>query len=269
MPADVRGHHRVVVIGAGPGGICTAVQLQRAGIEDFVVLEAAEGVGGTWRRNRYPGLACDIPSHLYSFSFAPKADWSRPYARQPEILEYLEQVVSEHSLRPHFRFDTSVESASWDDEAHQWVLVTGGGTRLTAQFVVASPGMFGKLRYPDIEGRELFAGTSIHTGAWPPGCSTRGRAGGRHRQRRERRAARPRAGRGHDPAARLPAQRELGAPEGGRALHEGGARRLRAVPRVRRGLRAEHLERVGAEAPFSDPAQLAERERPRSTTSPS
>ena len=168
MPLDTSHTYRVAVIGAGPGGICMAVRLRQAGIEDFVVIEQADGIGGTWRRNRYPGLACDIASHFYSFTFAPKPDWSRPFAGQAEILSYLEEVVSAFDIRPHVHLGTGVDAAYWDHEAAVWRLITGDGATLTAETVVASPGMFGELRYPDIEGMDRFSGVSFHTGAWPP-----------------------------------------------------------------------------------------------------
>ena len=174
MPPDTAHTYRAAVIGAGPGGIITAVRLRQAGIEDFVVLERAGGVGGTWRRNRYLGLACDIASHFYSFSFAPKPDWSRPFAGQAEILAYLEDVVSTFDLRRHLCLDTSVEAARWDHGAALWHLTTDTGETVTAQAVVASPGMFGELRYPDIEGRDRFAGTSFHAGDWPADHSLAG-----------------------------------------------------------------------------------------------
>ena len=167
MPLDTARTYRVAVIGAGPGGLITAVQLRQAGIDDFVILERAEGVGGTWRRNRYFGLACDIASHFYSFSFAPKADWSRPFAGQAEILAYLEEVATAFDLRRHICLDTSVEAAQWDEDAALWRLTTGAGETVTAKAVVASPGMFGDLRLPDIDGMNRFKGASWHTGEWP------------------------------------------------------------------------------------------------------
>ncbi|TMK64725.1 MAG: NAD(P)/FAD-dependent oxidoreductase, partial [Actinobacteria bacterium] len=94
---------RIVVIGAGPGGLCMGAKLREAGFDDFVILEQADGVGGTWRHNSYPGAACDIPSHLYSFSFERKNDWSRAYATQPEILDYFEQFATKYGLEPHLR----------------------------------------------------------------------------------------------------------------------------------------------------------------------
>ncbi len=174
MPSENPHNYRVAIIGAGPGGITAAVQLRKAGIDDFVVLEKADGIGGTWRRNRYPGLACDIASHFYSFSFAPKANWSRPFAWQPEILAYLEEVVSDFDLRPHIRLNTGVEEAQWDPEAAVWRLTVGGEQTLVAASVIASPGMFGDLRYPDIEGIDRFRGRAFHTGAWPAGHTLAG-----------------------------------------------------------------------------------------------
>jgi len=167
VPLDSTRTYRVAIIGAGPGGICAAVRLRQAGIEDFVVLEQAEGIGGTWSRNRYPGLACDVASHFYSFSFAPKPDWSRPFAGQAEILAYLEEVVAAFGIRPHVHLGTSVEAAHWDSETAHWRLTTGHGSTVTAETVVAGPGMFGELRYPDIEGMDRFSGASFHTGSWP------------------------------------------------------------------------------------------------------
>jgi len=106
--ADIR---RIIIIGAGPGNLCMAIKLLEAGIRDFVILEEAPGLGATWYHNRYPGLCCDIPSYLYSFSFAPKRDWSRPYSSQPEILAYLEDVAIKHDIVPHIHFNTKVEAA--------------------------------------------------------------------------------------------------------------------------------------------------------------
>ncbi len=157
---------RVAIIGAGPGGLCMAIRLKQAGHRDFVLLEKAEGIGGTWFHNRYPGCACDVQSHLYSFSFAPKLDWSRPYARQPEILEYLQTCASNHGIESHCRFDCSVRSVAWDDEAAQWTLTVEGGETVEADVVVSAIGMFNELAYPSIDGIDAFTGTRIHTARW-------------------------------------------------------------------------------------------------------
>lgn len=167
-------HTRILVIGAGPGGIITGHRLRELGIDDFVILERSAGVGGTWWRNRYPGLECDVPSHLYSFSFALKSDWTKPYARQPEILEYMQQCVEDLGLWPHIRLDTSVEAARWDEEQSGWRVRTTGGREYLADALVSSVGMFGDARWPEIEGRESFAGTAFHTSAWPADHSLAG-----------------------------------------------------------------------------------------------
>ena len=107
---------KIAIMGAGPGGLCMGIKLREAGFENFVILERSGQVGGTWNQNRYPGCACDIPSHLYSFAFEVKKDWSRPYASQPEILEYMEGIAERYGMLPFCRFNNAVESARWDDE---------------------------------------------------------------------------------------------------------------------------------------------------------
>lgn len=171
MATETTRAFRVAIIGAGPGGIAMGVRLREAGIHEFVILERCDSIGGTWSRNRYPGLACDIASHFYSFSFAPKPDWSRPFAEQPEILAYLEEVVAQFGLTPHLRLGTQVDAAEWDETEARWRLTTGDGNTVVAQAVVASPGMFGELRYPNVAGMDTFAGRSFHTGDWPSGHS--------------------------------------------------------------------------------------------------
>ena len=156
---------RIVIVGAGPGGMCTAIKLREAGIEDFVILEQASGVGGTWHNNTYPGLECDVRSHLYSFSFAPKRDWTRPYPSQPEILEYLQGVAEKYAILPHIRLGTQVRSARWDEEACVWHVETDGGG-IDAQVVVSAMGMFNVIKWPDIQGLEDFRGTLFHSARW-------------------------------------------------------------------------------------------------------
>ena len=158
-----------MIIGAGVGAICAGVRLKQEGFADFVMLEQAGGVGGTWWRNRYPGLSCDIPSHLYSFSFHRKPDWTRPYAPQPEILEYMHGVVEHYGLMPHIRLNTTVTGATWDDQSAQWRIATasdGRNEEVVADVLISSMGMFGELNWPDIAGRDTFTGTAFHTGAW-------------------------------------------------------------------------------------------------------
>ena len=157
---------RIAIIGAGPGGLCMGIRLKQAGFENFVILDKADGLGGTWYHNRYPGCACDIPSHLYSFSFEIKPDWSRPYAPQPEILEYLEGCADKYGLRPHLEFGDGIERAEWDDGTATWRLTHHSGRTREARFVVSAIGMFNELVYPDIDGLDDFDGTKFHSARW-------------------------------------------------------------------------------------------------------
>lgn len=161
------GHVTVLIIGAGPGGLCAGIELRRAGIEDFLILEKAAGVGGTWWHNRYPGAECDVQSHLYSFSFEPKIDWSRPYAGQAEIREYVEHVAEKYGMLPYCRFGQEVRSLSWVETEAAWRVALANGRELSARFVISAIGMFNDIVIPDIPGLQAFAGTSFHTARWP------------------------------------------------------------------------------------------------------
>ena len=124
----------VGVIGAGPGGLALGIFLKKAGFRDFTIFDREDGVGGTWRTNTYPGLACDVKSHLYSFSFDLNANWSRLWSGQPEILEYFERCAQRYDLGPHLKLNTEMTSAAWDAESQTWQLTTaaGDGTRSTS-----------------------------------------------------------------------------------------------------------------------------------------
>jgi cation diffusion facilitator CzcD-associated flavoprotein CzcO len=159
-------HHRIVIIGAGSAGLCTGVHLNQAGFDDYVILEQGDGIGGTWFWNRYPGAECDVQSHLYSFSFEPKVDWSQPFAGQAEILEYLNMVADKYDVRRHIRFDTSVTALHWSDERGVWDITTRDGRTLSAQIVVSAIGMFNKLVWPDIPGIGDFKGKYWHSARW-------------------------------------------------------------------------------------------------------
>ena len=165
---------RIAIIGAGPGGLCAAIRLKQSGFEDFLILERAGGLGGTWHHNRYPGCACDIPSHLYSFSFEPKPDWSRPYGSQPEILAYLEHCAQKYGLLPHCRFGQGVRSARWDEARARWTLELDAGERVEADVVVSALGMFNDLAEPAIAGLDSFAGTVFHSARWKQDHELRG-----------------------------------------------------------------------------------------------
>ncbi|NLU75758.1 NAD(P)/FAD-dependent oxidoreductase [Streptomyces sp. HNM0575] len=168
-------HVRVAVIGSGFGGLGAAVRLRRAGVTDFVVLERREAVGGTWHDNTYPGCACDVPSHLYSFSFAPNPDWPRAFSGQKHIRAYLEDVADNFGLRQHIRFSSEVELMSWDPEELHWSITTARGDRLSADFVVNATGPLSDAKIPDIPGLEGFGGKVFHTARWDHDYDLRGK----------------------------------------------------------------------------------------------
>ncbi|MFN8603832.1 MAG: NAD(P)/FAD-dependent oxidoreductase [Candidatus Binatia bacterium] len=157
---------RIAIVGAGPGGLCMGIRLKAAGFERFEILDKAGGVGGTWYHNRYPGCACDVPSQLYSFSFEPKTDWSRPFAPQPEILTYLESCAVKYGLLPHCRLGDAVERVTWDEATARWTLALASGRTTHADVVVSAIGMFNELVLPDIPGLDSFAGTRFHSARW-------------------------------------------------------------------------------------------------------
>ena len=158
-------HVRVAVIGTGFSGIGAAVRMKRAGLHDFVLLERADAIGGTWRDNTYPGCACDVPSHLYSFSFAPNPRWPRSFSAQPDIRRYLEEVVDRFGVRPHVRFGTDVLDASWAETENVWHLRTTTGD-LTATVLVSAAGPLSDPRIPDVPGLARFGGEVFHSSRW-------------------------------------------------------------------------------------------------------
>lgn len=165
----------IVIIGSGFAGLGMGVRLKQAGIHDFVILEKADGVGGTWRANHYPGAACDIESHLYSFSFEPNPHWSRSFAPQPEILAYLEHVADKYTLRPHLRFGVEVKSGHFDAKAARWRLTTQTGETIDAHLVISGTGGLSKAALPDIPGLADFAGPRFHSAAWDDDVSIDGK----------------------------------------------------------------------------------------------
>ncbi|RSO07909.1 cyclohexanone monooxygenase [Streptomyces sp. WAC 06783] len=167
-------HVRVAVIGSGFGGLGAAVRLRRQGITDFVVLERAGSVGGTWRDNSYPGCACDVPSHLYSFSFAPNPEWPRNFSGQPHIRAYLERVTDTFGLRPHIRFDSEVRSLRWNGEELYWEVETASGS-LTADVVVSATGPLSDPKVPDVLGLDSFPGKVFHSARWDHDYDLRGK----------------------------------------------------------------------------------------------
>ncbi|WP_040791627.1 flavin-containing monooxygenase [Nocardia paucivorans] len=158
-------HRHIVIIGAGFSGIGLAVKLREAGFDDLVVLERAEDLGGTWRANTYPGCACDVPSHLYSYSFAQNPNWSRTYGKQAEILDYIRKVAAEFDVVRHIRYRTELLDARWDESRSLWRIETSRG-KLTADFLISATGLFAEAKYPDLPGLDTFAGTSFHSLHW-------------------------------------------------------------------------------------------------------
>ncbi len=169
-----REHVRVAVIGSGFSGLGAAVRLRREGITDFVVLERAGSVGGTWRDNSYPGCACDVPSHLYSFSFAPNPDWPRSFSGQPHIRAYLEHVADTFGLRPHIRLDSEVRMMRWDESELRWEIETAQG-ELTADVVVSATGPLSEPKLPEIPGLAGFPGKVFHSARWDHDYDLRGK----------------------------------------------------------------------------------------------
>jgi cation diffusion facilitator CzcD-associated flavoprotein CzcO len=158
-------HVRLAIVGTGFAGLGLAVRLKEQGIEDFVLIERADDVGGTWQANTYPGCQCDVPSHLYSFSFAPNPDWTRTYSRQPEIWKYLRDVAARHDLYPHIRFGHDLTAAAWDAAHSRWNVETSRGA-WTAQLLIDATGPLSYPAIPRIRGMGSFKGTMFHTAEW-------------------------------------------------------------------------------------------------------
>jgi cation diffusion facilitator CzcD-associated flavoprotein CzcO len=154
-----------LVVGAGFAGLCAAIRLQEDGETDFVVVEKGTEVGGTWRDNTYPGAACDVPSQLYSFSFAPNPDWSMSFSPQPEIQAYLRKTAERSGTLDRFRFGTTVDAAAWDAATQRWNVRTSGGD-YTASTLIVGAGGLSEPRLPDIEGIEEFQGELFHSARW-------------------------------------------------------------------------------------------------------
>lgn len=158
-------HYEAVVIGAGLSGICAAIKLKEAGITNVGIFEKASDVGGTWRDNRYPGVACDVPSHLYSYSFAPNPDWSRWYAPGPEILDYIRQCAIDYGVLAQITFDTTVTSATW--QSTHWELHDSNGDVCRSTVIISALGGLHTPNVPEIPGRDLYQGVQFHTTDWP------------------------------------------------------------------------------------------------------
>lgn len=158
--------HKVIIIGAGSAALCAAYHLNKSNIDDYVILEKGEALGGTWFWNQYPGAECDVDSHLYSFSFEPNPNWSQPFAGQEEILEYFNHIADKYDIRSHMQFNTEITGLQWQDENNCWQVTTATGTTLTAKTVISAIGMFNNLVWPNIPGIEKFKGNHWHSARW-------------------------------------------------------------------------------------------------------
>jgi len=156
----------IAILGAGAAGLCMGIRLRQAGIRSFAIYEKSQAVGGTWLDNSYPGAGCDVPSHLYCFSFAPNPDWSRRYSEQPEIRDYLERCADEFGLGPHLRFGVEIAGLRFDEGAGLWRLRTRSGEEITANVVVSGTGQLNRPHVPDLEGLDRFAGVRFHSARW-------------------------------------------------------------------------------------------------------
>ncbi|MDQ1814206.1 NAD(P)/FAD-dependent oxidoreductase [Massilia sp. CCM 9210] len=163
-----------VIIGSGFGGLCAGVRLKQAGIDNFVILEKDKQFGGTWWANTYPGCAVDIPSHLYSFSFAPNPHWTRRFAGQGELLDYTRSVVRDFGLAPHLRLSTAYEGAQFDEAGGYWTVRTSAGT-LTARSVISAPGALSRAAIPALPGLDGFSGPTFHSSRWDHTVDLRGK----------------------------------------------------------------------------------------------
>ena len=166
---------RVLIVGAGFGGLAAALELKRRGIDSFTVLERSDHVGGVWQANTYPGAACDVPSTIYQFSFALKHDWTRRFGSQAEIRQYVHDVAAEHGVVDHIRFGRDVTRAAFDEQTATWVVETACEETYTADVLICATGQLSRPRIPDVPGRDAFAGAQFHSAEWDHDVDLRGK----------------------------------------------------------------------------------------------
>jgi len=166
---------KILIIGAGFAGLGLAVRLLQSGQRDWLILEQGEDIGGTWRVNHYPGAACDVPSHLYSFSFAANPNWSHKFARQEEIFSYQQHLVQQYSLRQYIRFNCTVESAEFDEENALWRVRNSEAEPFFAKVLVTASGQLSRPKLPDLKGLEDFVGAAFHTACWRRDVTLKGK----------------------------------------------------------------------------------------------
>lgn len=168
-------HHEIVIVGSGFSGIGMGIALRKAGRHDFIILEKAADIGGTWRDNHYPGAACDVPSNMYSFSFEQNPDWSRSYSEQPEILAYMKRCADKHGLMPHVHVNSELREARWNADTQRWQLTLADGRQLTTQFLVSGIGGLSRPALPRVRGLEQFKGEMFHSAEWNHGVDLTGK----------------------------------------------------------------------------------------------
>jgi cation diffusion facilitator CzcD-associated flavoprotein CzcO len=166
---------KIVIVGAGFGGIAAAIELRRHGISDITILERAPGLGGTWHHNSYPGAACDVPSHLYSFSYAQRRDWTRLCSPQEDILRYLHEVARDHGIEALIVTGSTVQATTWDDEALRWTVTTEDGRAYEADAVILATGQLHQPAFPRIAGADTFEGHAFHSAEWDHDYDLRGK----------------------------------------------------------------------------------------------
>lgn len=169
------GEYEAVIVGAGFAGIGAAIQLKRLGIENFVILDREDDLGGTWYVNHYPGLAVDVPTTTYSYFFEPNPNWSRLFSTGAEIKQYADDVADKYDVRRHIRFNTTVDGACWDEESSRWRIDLSGGDALNTRFLITATGFLSQPHTPDIPGITDFAGKVIHTTDWDDAYDATGR----------------------------------------------------------------------------------------------
>src|ERR1017187_5662037 len=155
----------VVIVGSGYSGVCIAIKLKEAGINNFIILEKEDELGGTWYINTYPGAACDVQSHLYSFSFEPY-DWSRTFPQQKELDDYIKYCISKYKLEPHAKVNTTVTSAVFNEQEGLWLVTTNNNEQYKTKFLVTGAGALNDPAYPEIKGMETFEGAQFHSSIW-------------------------------------------------------------------------------------------------------
>jgi cation diffusion facilitator CzcD-associated flavoprotein CzcO len=175
MTQNASNEPHVTIIGSGVGGLCMAMRLIHAGHTNFEIVEKADDIGGTWRDNTYPGCACDVPSHFYSYSFEPRSDWSRTFPARSEIYSYLSSLVEKYKLKAKTRFNSEIESTKFDETSQKWQLFTKSGETLETDIVVTALGQLNRPKVPSIDGQDSFSGAIFHSAEWRHDVSLEGK----------------------------------------------------------------------------------------------